>query len=147
MAKWTSKKREGLQKKKSNSNRLWEILDDIKLHKKGNLLDYEAYLRDFNTFIALRALAMDADLLPFTNAVNEFCGSLDKKQTYQLLVKLIPKTDYRAPWIKNEKTDNPTVDAIMEFYECNRREAFMYYDMFGEKWAEEIERKFGGLRD
>lgn len=147
MVKWTSNKREGLRKKKSSTNFLWEIIEDIKVHKKGTLLDDERYERDFNPFITLRALSMYPELLPFVNAVNEFGGTLNKKQTYQLLVKLIPKTDYRVPWIKNEKFENPAVDAIMEYYDCNRREAAMYYEMFGEKWADEIERMFGGLRD
>jgi hypothetical protein len=140
-------KRKGLSKKKKNNGLLWEIVEDIKVNKTGTLLDDENYLKEFNPFIVLRALSMDPDLLFFTNFVNSIHSSLDKKQLYKILVKMIPVTEKRCRWIKNESVENPTVDCIMNYYECNRREATMYYEMFGKEWAEQIESQFGGLRN
>ena len=73
------RKRSGITKKK-NSNRLWKIIDDIKIYKSGTLLDDPAYKKDFNAFIILRALAMDEDLISFVNIANEYQGSLSKEE-------------------------------------------------------------------
>ena len=144
---WKKKmqKRSGI-KKKQNSNRLWEILDDIKIHKSGSLLEDPAYKKDFNAFILLRALAMDKDLIQYVNIANEYQGSLSKEDFYKLLIKLIPKTKKRPQWIKNATVDTPEIKDIMSYYGCNRREAMIYYDRFGEEWAEDIGLLTGGLR-
>jgi hypothetical protein len=139
------KKREGLKKKKSNNNYLWEILDDIKIYKKGNLLDNPRYEKEFNPFIALRALAMDSDLTEIVNVINPVMGNLSKKQMYSLLIKLIPVTEKRVRWIKNVKDDNKDLEAVMKYFDCNRREALLYFNANDEKWLEEIKDDFGGL--
>jgi len=138
-------KRSGIKKKK-NSNRIWKILDDIKIYKKGTLLEDPAYKKDFNAFVLLRALSMDEDLVPYVNIANEYQGSLSKEQFYKFLVKLIPKTKKRPRWIKNSAFDTPEIKDIMNFYGCNRREALIYHERFGEEWAEEISLTMGGLR-
>lgn len=140
------KKREGLKKKKSNNNFLWEIIEDIKYYKKGNLLDNPRYEKEFTPFIAIRALAMDEDLTEIVNVVNPYIGNLSKKQIYNMLIRLIPKTDKRVRWIKNVKDDNPDVDMIMNYFDCNRREALMYLKTNNERWLEEIKDSFGGLQ-
>ena len=140
------KKREGLKKKKSNNNYLWEIIDDIKIYKKGNLLDNPRYEKEFNPFIALRALAMDSDLTEIVNIINPILGNLTKKQLYTILLKIIPVTEKRVRWIKNIKDDNKDIEAVMNYFDCNRREALMYVNMNDEKWLEEIKDDFGGLQ-
>lgn len=140
-----TKKREGLKKKTTN-NHIWEIIEDIKTHKKGNLLDDPRYEKDFNQFLVLRALAMDEELTELANFVNQFLGFITNKQMYNLLIKLIPQTDKRCQWIKNEKEDNKDIDAIMNYFNCNRREAVFYYKTNDKKWLEEIKREIGGLK-
>ncbi len=140
------KKREGLKKNKSNNNNfLWEIIDDIKFYKKGNLLDDPRYEKEFNPFITIRALAMDSDLTEIVNLVNVFIGNITKKQLYNLLIKLIPKTNKKVQWIKNIKDDNKDLNLIMNYFDCNRREALLYLKLNDEKWLNEIEDDFGGL--
>ena len=139
-------KRKGLDKKTNNNNHIWEIIEDIKTHKKGNLLDDPRYEKDFNQFLVLRALAMDEELTEIVNFVNQFLGYITNKQMYNLLIKLIPQTDKRCQWIKNEKEVNPQVDMIMEYFGCNRREAILYHKSNDKKWLQEIEREIGGLK-
>ena len=143
-------KREGLKKQKKDS-KVWEIVEDILVNKNGNLLDNPAYEKDFNAFLIIRFMSMNPDLLPYCNYLNKLHDirgqkSMSKKQFYSLMVKLIPKTTKRFPYIKSSVMENPDIDRIMEYYECNRREASLYLSLHGEKWAEEIKTQFGGTR-
>ena len=143
-------KREGL-KKKQKSTKVWEIVDDILVDKTGTLLDDVVYEKDFNAFLIIRYLSMNPALLPYCNYLNKLHDmrgqkSISKKQFYKLMVKLIPKVDGRFQYIKSSIMENPEIDKIMEYYDCNRREAIMYREIHGEKWAEEITKEFGGTR-
>lgn len=140
-------KRKGLKKKKSNNNFLWKIVDDIKIHKNGSLLDNPKYEKEFNAFLILRALSMDESLIDYANIANEFQGVLSKKEMYKLLIEIVPVTTSRCKWVKSNSDDNPYVDMIMEYYGCNRREAIMYIDLFGEKWSDEVKAQFGGSKN
>ena len=137
--------REGLKKQKK-SNRIWEIIDCIRDKSNPNLLDDSRYEKDFNPFIIVRALAMDYNMTELINLANPYIGHLSKKQLYKLFLSLTPKTDVRPQWIKNLKDDNKDLDAIMEYFNCNRREAMIYFDMNDKKWLEEIKSEFGGLQ-
>lgn len=143
-------KREGL-KKKQKSTKVWEIVDDILVDKTGTLLDDPSYEKDFNAFLIIRYLSMNPSLLPYCNYLNKLHDirgqkSISKKQFYKLMVKLVPRVDGRFQYIKSAIMENPEIDKIMEYYECNRREAAMYLSFHGEKWAAEITKEFGGTR-
>jgi len=140
-----TKKREGLKKEKKNSNRIWEIIDDIKYYKTGNILDDPRYEKEFNQFIILRALAMDGDLVELANFINQYVGYIDNRQMYKLLLKLIPITDKKCQWVKNESQSIKDIEFIMEYFKCNRLEANLYYKMNDNKWLEEVKSSFGGL--
>jgi hypothetical protein len=143
-------KREGL-KKKQKSTKVWEIVDDILVDKTGTLLDDAVYEKDFNAFLIIRYLSMNPMLLPYCNYLNRLHDmrgqkSISKKQFYKLMVKLIPKVDGRFQYIKSAVMENQDIDKIMEYFDCNRREAVMYLDIHGQKWADEITKEFGGTR-
>ena len=143
-------KREGL-KKKQKPTKVWEIVDDILIGKNGNLLDDPTYEKDFNAFLIIRYLSMNPALLPYCNYLNKLHDirgqkSISKKQFYKLMVKMIPITEGRFQYIKSSVMESPEIDKIMEYYECNRREAAMYREIHGDKWVEEITKQFGGTR-
>ena len=144
------KKREGI-KKKEKSTKVWEIVDDILVGKTGTLLEDATYEKDFNAFLIIRYMSMNPDLLPYCNYLNTLHDmrgqkSISKKQFYQLMVKLIPKVEKRFQYIRSATSEDPDLDAIMKYYDCNRREAIMYLETHGKKWAEEIATEFGGIR-
>jgi hypothetical protein len=143
-------KREGLKKQKK-ATKVWEIVDDILVDKTGTLLNDPVYEKDFNAFLIIRYLSMNPDLLPYCNYLNRLHDirgqkSISKKQFYKLMIKLIPKTTGRFQYIKSSITESIEIDNIMEFYQCNRREAVMYLEIHGNKWSEEITKEFGGTR-
>ncbi len=143
-------KREGLKKQKK-STKVWDIVEDILVTKSGNLLDDATYEKDFNTFLIIRYLSMNPSLLPYCNYLNSLHDirgqkSISKKQFYKLMIKLIPRVEGRFPYIKSAALENPDIDKIMEYFDCNRREAIMYRDIHGQKWCDEVAKEFGGTR-
>jgi hypothetical protein len=142
--------RVGLKKQKKPT-KMWEIIDDILVTKSGNLLNDVEFEKDFNAFMIIRFLSMNPNLLPYCNHLNKIHDirgqkSISKKQFYKLMVKFIPKTTERFPYIKSAIMENPDIDKIMEYYDCNRRESIMYLDIYGKKWCDEITKEFGGFR-
>lgn len=142
-------KREGL-KKKQKSTKIWDIIDDILVGKTGTLLDDPVYEKEFNSFFIVRYLSMNPNLImycDYLNRLHDIRGqkSISKKQFYKLMIKLIPTCNTRFAYIKSSIMENPEIDNIMKYYECNRREAAMYLDIHGKKWSEEISKEFGGL--
>lgn len=142
-------KREGI-KKKQKSNKIWDIIDDILVVKSGTLLDEPLYEKEFNSFFIIRYLSMNSDLLPYCNYLNKLHDvrgqkSISKKQFYKLMIKLIPVCEQRFEYIKSSAMEDPDIDNIMKYYECNRREAIMYLDIHGKKWVEDLSTEFGGL--
>jgi hypothetical protein len=143
-------KREGLKKQKK-STKVWEIVDDILVDKTGTLLEDATYEKDFNAFLIIRYLSMNPELAPYCNYLNRLHDmrgqkSISKKQFYKLMIKLIPRTEGRFQYIKSAVAESPEINNIMEYFECNRREASLYLELHGPKWAEEITKEFGGSR-
>jgi hypothetical protein len=94
-------KREGLKKQEKSKNYLFDILNDIKLYKKGNLLDSSEYEKSFDKFMIMRFLSMNDDICEVINYVNDFQDILSKKQLYKLLIELVPITKSYDPYIKS----------------------------------------------
>jgi len=146
-----AKKREGLKKKETKSY-LWEIIDDILVHKTGTLLDNPEYEKGFSPFMAVRVLSMNPSLMAYANYINTlqqtFGGhGLDKKRFYKMLVKIIPETTDRVAYLKSSTKEDTDVSSVMAYFDCNHREALMYIDQYGEKWVESIKRTQGGVRE
>jgi len=144
------KKREGLKKKETKSY-LWEIIDDILVHKTGTLLDNPDYEKGFSPFMAVRVLSMHPSLIEYANYINTlhqtFGGhGLDKKRFYKMLVRIIPETTERTLYLKSVSQEDKDVSCVMSYFDCNQREALMYIDQYGEKWVDSIKRTQGGLR-
>jgi hypothetical protein len=146
-----AKKREGL-KKKENKSHLWEIVDDILVHKTGMLLDNPEYEKSFSPFMTVRVLSMNPNLMGYASYVNSlqqtFGGhGLDKKRFYKMLVNIIPVTNTRVAYLKSSSQEDTNVASVMQYFDCNQREALMYIEQYGEKWVDSINRTQGGIRD
>lgn len=75
--------------------------------------------KNYNPFIAVRALSMDFRNLPLCDLVNKYTFlPLDKKQHYMLLCKL-PWVNSNPKWIKKAGTNqniDELVDIIYKYY-------------------------------
>lgn len=128
-------------KKKS----LFDIIDDIKVHKTGVLLNDEEYMKIFNTYMIIHILSMNNDYCDFVNMINEYQGVLDKKMVYKLLIELIPKGKTFDEYIKQDKIINDeTVKYVAEYYEVGLKTSREYIKIMGSEWSNGIKSKFGG---
>jgi hypothetical protein len=139
--------RDGIKKKeKSSNNELFTILNDIKVTKRGTLLDDEdnSYTSTFNTYMVLRFLSMNEGLCPLINSINHIQDSLDKKEMYKLLVNYIPKTNTYDQFVKTHSSKEVYEEDVAEYYQCSIKEAREYINIMGIDWAEKIHKSYGG---
>ena len=138
--------REGLKKqnKEKAKNYLFDILNDIKLHKKGNLLDIPEYERAFDKFMIMRFLSMNDDICEIINYVNDFQDILSKKQLYKLLIEIVPVTRSYDAYIKSDKEEvQESATLVATYYECSIKEANEYIKLMGEDWVVVLKSRFG----
>lgn len=138
--------REGLKKqtKDKAKNYLFDILNDIKIHKKGNLLDNSEYERAFDKFMIMRFLSMNDDICEIINYVNDFQDILSKKQLYKLLVEIVPVTREYDAYIKSDKEEvQESATLVATYYECSIKEANEYIKLMGDTWIVVLKSKFG----
>lgn len=143
-------KRVGLQKKEKEhkNNYLFDIINDIKWHKKGNLLDNDEYEKSFQSFVIMRILGQNNDICEVVNMINEYQQVLSKKQLYKLLVDIVPRAKTYDSFIKAEvREDDVNIDYVSILYECSLKEAREYISIMGNEWAQGIKNRFGGKAD
>jgi hypothetical protein len=140
------KKREGLAKTKKKSNALFELLDDIKWHKTGTLLDDEdsEYYKAFNSFIIFQMLSMNNNNCEILSLINHLQSTLDKKRMYKLLINLIPSQRQFDPFIKASTDTFENEKTIAEYFECSINEARDYIKIMGNEWSADVKTDFGG---
>jgi len=137
-------KREGLKKQEKSKNYLFDILNDIKLYKKGNLLDSSEYEKSFDKFMIMRFLSMNDDICEVINYVNDFQDILSKKQLYKLLIELVPITKSYDPYIKsNAEEISEGAKKVAEYYQCSTKDANDYIKIMGVDWLDILKSKFG----
>jgi hypothetical protein len=138
--------RKGLQKKdKPKNNYLFDIINDIKLHKKGDLLDSEEYENAFNNFMVMRFLAQNDDICEIVNMINEYQAVLSKKQLYKLLLLIVPRTKSFDGFTKGmNREDDENIKYVSLYFECSLKEAREYITILGSEWAQGIRNRFGG---
>ena len=137
-------KREGLKKQDKPKNYLFDILNDIKLYKKGNLLDSSEYEKAFDKFMIMRFLSMNDDICEIINYVNDFQDILSKKQLYNLLIELVPVTKSYDPYIKsNAEETSEGAKKVAEYYQCSIKDANEYIKIMGVDWLDILKSKFG----
>ena len=139
--------REGLKKKeKTKSTVLFDVIKDIKLAKKGDMLDVAGSENEtaFNNYMALRFLSMNEGLCPLVNTVNHLQDVFDKKDFYKLLIELVPETNSFDGYIKPKSERAQYESDVSEYYECSLKEAREYIDIMGIEWATEVHKSFGG---
>lgn len=139
-------KREGLKKqtKDKAKNYLFDIINDIKVYKRGNLLDAPEYERAFDKFMVMRFLSMNDDNCEIVNYVNDFQDILSKKQLYKLLVEMVPITKTYDPYIKSDREEIfDGAKEVAEYYQCSIKEATEYIQIMGVDWLALLKAKFG----
>lgn len=139
-------KREGLkrQSRDKSKNYLFDIINDIKVFKKGDLLDAPEYEKAFDKFMVMRFLSMNDDLCEIVNYVNDFQDILTKKQLYKLLVEIVPITKSYDPYVKSDSFEvSNDIKLVADYYKCSLKEAKEYADIMGVEWLGALKRKFG----
>lgn len=58
--------------------------------------------KSFNHFMILRALSMDADLVEDMAQLYQVLDKIPPAQFYQLLIRLVPKSNQFYPWVKSK---------------------------------------------
>ena len=116
---------------------IFQILNDIIVTKKGNLLDNVEDEDQFIPFIVCRWLSMySPEYAQIINATtNKHYNIFDtKKEWYEYLIKVLPKgSPGRIHYIKKEKRKElNNFDEIVKFlakrFEISRREVELYLD-------------------
>lgn len=129
----------------SKKKSLFDIVNDIKVYKTGELLKDEEYLKLFNTFMILRILSMNDEYCELVNMINEYQTVLDKESMYKLLIELIPHGKTYDEYIKPSKEiDDEDVRCVAEYYEVGLKTAREYIRFCGKDWSKGITDKFGG---
>jgi hypothetical protein len=116
---------------------IFEILNDIIVTKKGNLLDNVEDEDQFIPYIVCRWLSMYSP--EYAQIINETTNKHynvfdTKKEWYEYLIKILPKgSPGRIHYIKKEKRkDINNFDEIVKFlakrFEISRREVEQYLD-------------------
>jgi len=124
---------------------LFDFLEDIKFHKKGNLLN-EQTKGKFDPFMILRFLSMNTDILWLVNIINHYQETMSKEQIYQFLVDIIPKHANRFKYIKKSKQEIENSEFVQEYYQISPKEANDYIEILGQDWADQIKTYFGGMK-
>lgn len=135
-------KRKGLPKK-NKSNFLFDVINDIKSSKRGDLLDQQE--KTVSNYMMLKFLSMDnSSNLMVSDIMNQYQGILSPKQMYKLLIDIIPKKKSFDKYLSNKTNYSENVDFISKYFMISKREAQGYINEKGEEWAIEIKSKFGG---
>lgn len=136
-------KRKG-KPKQQKSNVLFDVLNDIKLYKKGNLLNDEKTDSSVSNFMLLRFLSMDNDInLEICSMINQYQGMLSKKQMYKFLIEIIPKSKSFDKYISNKLNYEKGIEKISRYLEISKKEASAYFKSHPD-FCKQILIKYGG---
>lgn len=125
---------------------IFDIIDDIKVHKTGTLLRDEEYKKMFNSYMVLHILSMNNSLCEIVNMVNEYQSVLDKEMMYKLLISIVPSGRSYDPYIRQEKIiEDSDVTLVAEYFEVGLKTARDYVKLMGKDWLSDIRNKFGLL--
>lgn len=123
---------------------IFDIIDDIKVAKTGELLKDEEYMKMFNSYMILHILSMNNDLCEIVNMVNEYQTVLDKEMMYKLLISIVPQGKTYDPYIKQQKiVEDSDVTLVAEYFEVGLKTARDYVKLMGKDWLSDIRSKFG----
>lgn len=59
--------------------------------------------KSFNHFMIVRALSMDAEIVETMAQLYQIFDKIPSPQFYQLLIKLVPRSNRFYPWVKTKK--------------------------------------------
>lgn len=117
-----------------------DFVSDIVSQKSGHLLDFPENELLFNSYIVQRVISMYSPHLCFiiNETTNKKLSTLSKKDTYDLLLNIIPKQKKSfTKYLKKEKdelnlTDNDkkNLDFLCDKYKISKRELKSYIKNF-----------------
>ena len=129
---------------------IFTYLQDIMIHKKGNVMVKDPTLSKFNTYQILRFLSYDEGYLPFINVLNEFQDNLTKEEAYKTLLITIPQSKRYLHYPKKtgKEFDEETVDVLANYFVCAKHEVedFLQLDLIKPQVILKIKNMYGGKR-
>ncbi|MCS7317020.1 MAG: hypothetical protein NZZ41_01695 [Candidatus Dojkabacteria bacterium] len=132
----------------SEKYNLFSIIENILVLKNEDLIKNEEYFHNFNYFLLLKILSMNKDLLPICSYLNILLSKtiLTRIEIHKLFLKVFPKYDAvpYMEYVKNTKIQEENTKYISEFFQCSPKEAYIYYNTYGNDFASEVKNMFGG---
>lgn len=102
---------------------------------KENLIVDEPSEKAYAPFIVNRGLSFFPDTILYANEMNQYHFLESKAQFLYLLYSIRAKKRY-SKWIKKDKND--TIDAVCEYFKCNRKRANEYLMFMSESQIEYV---------
>jgi hypothetical protein len=118
--------------------KLFDFINSI-TDTKRNLFQEQPEEKEYLPFIVNKHLSLFPDTIMHANSMN-MKAFLSKKAQYSYLLHSIRKRKRFAKW--NKKTQNKTVEHIMELYSCSYAKAEQYLSLLSKEQINEINRIF-----
>lgn len=116
----------------------FDYVNSISHNKKNMMRDTEndEYAeKEYEPFLANRALSYYTDTLLYANEMNKH-SSLDNKMQYEYLLHSVRQGKRYSKWAK--KTESDELKAISLFYQVNMRVAQQYLKLLSDKDKQEL---------
>lgn len=95
--------------------------------------------KGYKPFLVNKAMSYHQDSIHHANFMNEY-GFLDNKLQYEFLLNSLRKRKRFAKWHK--KTEDETVDLVMEYFGYGRSEAIQAINVLTDKQIDHIRGSF-----
>lgn len=118
--------------------KVFDFVNSITYTKK-NLFEEQPEEKEYLPFIINKHLSLFPDTIMHANSMN-MKSFLPKRTQYSYLFHSVRKRKRFTKW--NKKTQNKTVEFIMELYSCSYAKAEQYLSLLSKEQITEINRIF-----
>ena len=120
----------------------FNLLDEICEYKSDLDFDDPEVDKAYNIYMINRYLSMVEYFIQFVHLMNH--SGIEKRDHYQFFKSIIPKNQYRFPYIKKENDiDNEeVVKYVCTFFDVGSREAKMYIPLLTKEHIDELKRMY-----
>lgn len=122
------------------ANFLWTAINSIS-NGRAMLTRDEFVAKEYNSFMVIKALSMDASLAPYLHPFNTpTMRNADPYLHYITLFRLIPKKYRKTVFLKGKQTkyDENMITAVATYYQVSPKKAEGYLDTMTEDQRQEI---------
>jgi hypothetical protein len=127
---------------------LFDYLKDICYYKKGDLGDSDSELRNFDKYMILKYLSMDRGYLEIVDIINQYQERYTKKQLYDVLLFIIPKSQkyLKYPKLEKEVFKDKDINILTTYFQCSQKEVieWLRLGLLNEVDIQDVHEKFGG---